>query len=92
MVLSSVKSADLPALTVRQMAEVDRMMIEVYHIGLIRMMENAGLHLAALACHLFGNKNLSPFSVRVLPVLYQKSSGLDCGGLFTQSPIVQILR
>lgn len=39
----------LPALTTEQMIEVDRAMIEDYHIELIQMMENAGRNLAHLA-------------------------------------------
>ncbi len=39
----------LPALTTDQMIEVDRLMIEEYHIQLIQMMENAGRNLALLA-------------------------------------------
>lgn len=39
----------IPVLTTRQMAEVDRAMIEDYHIDLIQMMENAGRNLAHLA-------------------------------------------
>lgn len=39
----------LPALTTEQMIEVDRLMIEAYHIQLIQMMENAGRTLALLA-------------------------------------------
>jgi NAD(P)H-hydrate epimerase len=39
----------LPYLTTEQMREVDRLMIEVYHIDLIQMMENAGRNLATLA-------------------------------------------
>lgn len=39
----------LPYLSTEQMREVDRLMIEVYHIELIQMMENAGRHLAFLA-------------------------------------------
>ena len=38
-----------PSLTTEQMREVDRAMIEDYHIELIQMMENAGLQLARLA-------------------------------------------
>ena len=37
---------DIPALTTAQMIEVDRVMIEDYHIGLIQMMENAGRNFA----------------------------------------------
>ncbi|MEJ2746645.1 MAG: NAD(P)H-hydrate epimerase [Anaerolineae bacterium] len=39
----------VPALTTTQMIEVDRAMIEDYHIDLIQMMENAGRNLAHLA-------------------------------------------
>ncbi len=40
---------NVPSLTTDQMREVDRAMIEDYHIDLIQMMENAGLQLARLA-------------------------------------------
>lgn len=39
----------VPAVTTVQMREVDRLMIEVYHIELMQMMENAGRNLADLA-------------------------------------------
>ncbi len=39
----------VPYLTADQMREVDRLMVEVYHIELIQMMENAGRNLAHLA-------------------------------------------
>ena len=39
----------LPALTTFQMIEVDRLMIKVYGISLLRMMENAGRNLAEMA-------------------------------------------
>ena len=32
----------IPTITTEQMIEVDRLMIESYHIELIQMMENAG--------------------------------------------------
>lgn len=38
--------ADLPAITVEQMREVDRLMMEDFHISLLQMMENAGRNLA----------------------------------------------
>lgn len=44
---------DIPFLTTRQMIEVDRAMVEDYHIELIQMMENAGRSLAHLARQLF---------------------------------------
>lgn len=40
---------ELPYLTVRQMVEVDREMVEDFRIDLVRMMENAGRTLAHLA-------------------------------------------
>ena len=39
----------IPTLTITQMIEVDRAMIEDYHIELIQMMENAGRSLAELS-------------------------------------------
>lgn len=41
--------ANYPRLTTEQMIEVDRLMIEEYHIELIQMMENAGRCLAIIA-------------------------------------------
>jgi len=38
--------ADLPVITVDQMREVDRLMVEDFHISLLQMMENAGRNLA----------------------------------------------
>ena len=40
---------EVPRLTTAQMVEVDRLMIEEYHIDLAQMMENAGRNLAHLA-------------------------------------------
>jgi NAD(P)H-hydrate epimerase len=40
---------DVPYLTTSQMREVDRVMVEDYHIDLVQMMENAGRNLAHLA-------------------------------------------
>jgi NAD(P)H-hydrate epimerase len=45
---------DIPALTTKQMVEVDRLMIEEFGIELIQMMENAGRNLADLAQRLVG--------------------------------------
>ena len=42
-------TGDIPYLTTDQMIEVDRAMIEDFHIELIQMMENAGRNLAHLA-------------------------------------------
>jgi len=45
----TLPSFPIPALTADQMVEVDRAMIEDYHIELIQMMENAGRSFAELA-------------------------------------------
>lgn len=42
-----------PFVDTRQMIEVDRLMVEEYHIDLIQMMENAGRNLARLAVRRF---------------------------------------
>lgn len=47
----------LPYLSTDQMREVDRLMIDVYHIKLIQMMENAGRHLATVARERFLDGN-----------------------------------
>jgi NAD(P)H-hydrate epimerase len=44
-----IYSAPLPWITTAQMIEVDRLMVENYHIELMQMMENAGRCLAILA-------------------------------------------
>jgi NAD(P)H-hydrate epimerase len=43
---SGVAATALPALSAAQMAEVDRLAVEEYGIGLLQMMEQAGSHLA----------------------------------------------
>ncbi|MCP4141141.1 MAG: NAD(P)H-hydrate epimerase [Chloroflexi bacterium] len=47
----------IPALTTTQMIEVDRLMIEVYGINLLRMMENAGRNLAEMALRILKEKD-----------------------------------
>lgn len=44
----------IPAISTRQMVEVDRLMIEKYGVLLIQMMENAGRNLAELSRRLLG--------------------------------------
>lgn len=44
-----MSSVQIPYLTAEQMREVDRAMIEDYHVELLQMMENAGRNLADLA-------------------------------------------
>ncbi len=57
---------DIPYLTTDQMREVDRAMIEDFHIELIQMMENAGRNLAHLARNRFFDGNVSNKTVVVL--------------------------
>lgn len=54
---------EIPEVTTQQMIEVDRLMVEEYHIDLIQMMENAGRNLAHLArVRFFGG---DPFPARL---------------------------
>ncbi len=61
----TVEAGSLPWLSVKQMREVDRVMIEELGITLELMMENAGRSLARLAAHLLGG-DLDGRHVRVL--------------------------
>jgi NAD(P)H-hydrate epimerase len=45
-----------PPISIAQMREVDRLMVEDYQIALLQMMENAGRSLAAVARHHLGGK------------------------------------
>lgn len=56
----------IPKITTEQMIEVDRLMIEEYHIELIQMMENAGRGLAILAKEKFLNGNPLAKNVTIL--------------------------
>lgn len=51
--MTIINSQGIPALTASQMREVDRIMAEDLHIGLVQMMENAGRSLAELALRRF---------------------------------------
>lgn len=64
---------DVPAITTRQMVEVDRIMIEELGIDLVRMMENAGRNLALLATAMY-----APRTVQVIA-----GSGGNGGGVLT---------
>lgn len=59
-------TGDIPYLTVEQMIEVDRSMIEDYKIELLQMMENAGRSLAHLARARFFVGNVSGKKVTVM--------------------------
>jgi len=49
----------IPEISITQMTEVDRLMIEEYNISLFQMMENAGRLLAKLAIELFKPKTVT---------------------------------
>ena len=52
----------LPGITREQMKEVDRIMVEEYHIPVELMMEHAGLNLARLAVK-YSNENVNKYIV-----------------------------
>lgn len=56
----------LPKISIDEMIEVDRLMMEEYHIELIQMMENAGRCLAILANQKFLKKKIAKKRVIVL--------------------------
>jgi len=64
----------IPALTTEQMIEVDRLMIEEYHIELIQMMENAGRNLALLA------KRMLDDDITDRPIVVLAGRGNNGGG------------
>jgi NAD(P)H-hydrate epimerase len=51
--MTTTDAARIPALTAEEMREVDRIMVEDLHIGLVQMIENAGRSLAELATRRF---------------------------------------
>ncbi|HID52144.1 MAG TPA: NAD(P)H-hydrate epimerase [Anaerolineae bacterium] len=67
--------SNIPFLNTEQMHEVDRAMIEDYHIELIQMMENAGRNLAHLARNRFFNGD-----PREQPVVVLAGRGGNGGG------------
>src|SRR5216684_6668292 len=52
--IPTVESGPVPWLSVEQMREVDRVMVDKLGVSLVRMMENAGRNLAELARYLLG--------------------------------------
>lgn len=70
-----VLDVDVPFITTNQMIEVDRAMMEDYHISLIQMMENAGRCLALLTRERFLNKD-----VKDKPITVMAGSGGNGGG------------
>ncbi|MBK9123971.1 MAG: NAD(P)H-hydrate epimerase [Chloroflexi bacterium] len=63
----------IPAVTAAQMREVDRLMIEAYHIDLIQMMEHAGRNLARVARERFLSGN--PLGKRVVVLVGKGGNG-----------------
>jgi NAD(P)H-hydrate epimerase len=64
--IPTIAPADIPYLSTDQMIEVDRAMLEDYHIDLIRMMESAGRNLAHLSREKFLDGEPSGRHVTVL--------------------------
>jgi hypothetical protein len=52
--LPAIDAEAVPWLSVEEMREVDRIIVDELGISLVRMMENAGRNLAQLARHLLG--------------------------------------
>lgn len=72
---------NITAITSEQMAEVDRLMIEAFHIDLAQMMENAGRHLATLA---FSQLNVNKMDESINPqVSILIGPGHNGGGALT---------
>lgn len=68
---------NIPYISVDQMREVDRLMIEDYKISLLQMMENAGRNLASLARSHFLDGNVKEKSI----VILAGSGGNGGGGI-----------
>lgn len=73
----SLNYISIPVLTMDQMIEVDRAMIEDYHIALIQMMENAGRNFAEMARRQIGG------AVKGHSVIVLCGSGNNGGGGMT---------
>ena len=65
---------NIPAITTDQMREVDRLMVESYHISLLQMMENAGRGLAEQARRMLSG-NVAGKTVAVLCGLGNNGGG-----------------
>jgi NAD(P)H-hydrate epimerase len=74
LLFAAVAADSVPWLSVEQMREVDRLMIDEFAIALEQMMENAGRNLALLARHLLGG------DARGRRVLVLAGSGGNGGG------------
>lgn len=63
-----IKGIPVPSVTRAQMQEIDKLMINDYHISLVQMMENAGRNLAELTRQMLGGE------------VYKKQVLVLCGG------------
>ena len=77
--METVSWNGLPSVSAEQMREVDRLMIQDFHVNLLQMMENAGRNLAELCLRLF-----APSTVQVLA----GSGGNGGGGLVAARHLV----
>lgn len=81
--LPSIPAISVPAVTAGQMAEVDRLAVDVYGITLLQMMEQAGSHLASLAAREVGG---DPRDRRVVVAVGPGNNG--SGGLVAARHLV----
>jgi NAD(P)H-hydrate epimerase len=65
--LPKVALADVPAVSAADMAEIDRLAIDEFGVGLVQMMELAGANLSRSAVHLLGNSEGPRVTVLVGP-------------------------
>lgn len=68
---------DVPVVTAAQMREMDRLMVEKYRIGLLRMVEHTGRHMAELVRRRFFDGDARSGRVHVLA----GTGGNAAGGL-----------
>ena len=72
--LPATSASMIPAVTAEQMAEIDRLAVDVFGIDLLQMMEQAGSHLAEVVAHELDGE------LRDRPVLVAVGPGANGGG------------
>jgi NAD(P)H-hydrate epimerase len=70
---------EIPHVNEAQMREVDRVAVEVFHLGILQMMENAGRNLARSVYRALSNSQANPQSKKV--VVFAGVGGNGGGGL-----------
>lgn len=75
----SSQNIELPTVSAEQMRRVDMLMVDMYHIELLQMMENAGRNLADLV-ETFSRSQAQPRQINIITILVG-SGGNGGGGL-----------